>query len=555
MGRQRGGEVVTFDVSHDAVDPDATGHPDGGPAPGRTGRTVRAVERWRRAGRRQRRTALGIAAVAVLVLAGGAVAAGALADHVETDRLRTAPGGVLSLDGALTEVWHADVDGLATVLPDGGLAVVRGADLVALEVATGAERWRTTLDDRLECGPRPRLGSGVEWTIPVGTVTCVHGSDGARAVTVLDADGDVVGRRDLDDDRYGGPLRAVAPAAHGGLLVAEHDSDLPAQVTFASRRQVFAELLRPGLEPGSTQVRLEDALTGERRQTLDLAALSDVVVSDCYDLGADGRSGDAVPGPGGRAVLDLGVLLGTPSMVAFDGCAVDGGATYDGVPLGYATDRSTWPDDPVRQPAPGDRFVVPQGSGTIVQTDDGNPLLELPDLRVEVPATDGSSGSGQVAVGTDRVVALADDGTQRWEAAMDDPQVLVRTADVVVAGGWNLLAAYDPADGSELWSLAPDAGPRRYVLSATTDGERMTGVLLEFPATGPATFSLFTIDLRTGREVAPRVPLGDGRLGETGQLVAVDGHLLVPEFADREAMTAGPGSAVVGLTVLAPEGV
>ncbi|GAA4733902.1 hypothetical protein GCM10023216_28060 [Isoptericola chiayiensis] len=538
MGQGRG--AVEFDVSHDAGRDDDVAPAAGSPSGWRA--------RWRAASRGQRRVVAGIAAASVLVLAGGAAVAGLQADRVEADRLRTAPGAVRSLDGPLTDVWRADVDALVAVLPDGGLATTDGSRLVVREVADGTERWSVELTDDPVCGPAPRPGSPLEWAVPVATVTCVHGSADARVVTVLDAGGAVVGQRELDPDLYGGATRAVAPAADGGLLVAEHVSDLPAQLTFATPDQMFSRLSRLEVQAGPADVRLEDALTGERRATLEVTTVPEADGLDCYDMTETVVDASGL-GTSGRAVLDLGTPQGTPTMVLFDGCATDGAATYSGVALGtQPTGVGPWPPPERRQPYPGDRFVVPEGGGSALLAADGTPVLEARGWRLQVPATDGTAGDGHVAVASDRVLALTEDGAERWEAPQADARVLVRTADVVVAGGWNRLTGYDPADGTERWTLEPDAGPNRYVLSAVTDGPRMAGVLLETSTVGRAELSLFVLDLATGQEVAPRIEV-DAR-----HVVAVDGHLLVLEPAEDEVLTGDVAPRIAGLRVLAPAG-
>ncbi|MEG3615459.1 PQQ-binding-like beta-propeller repeat protein [Isoptericola haloaureus] len=551
MGRPRRDDVVTFDVSHDADDgvDDAArtgdGRADGVAAVPRRDRVRRW---WRAATRRQRRTATALVAGAAVVLTGGTVAASTLANHVEAERLRTAPGGVLSLDGPLTEVWSADVSSIAAVLPAGGIVTTEGPRVVAREVATGAERWEVTLTGAVECGPRPRLDSVAEWTVPVETVTCVHGRAGNRAVTVLDADGAVVGQRGLAAERYGGRARSVVAAADGALAVTEHDTDLPERLTFATPDEMFSELSQMEVDGGGTRTWLEDALTGERRQTLDLVELPWAHGVDCYTLGEDEVDSSGL-GTAGRATLNLGATLGTPTMVGFAGCAADGAATYTGVPLGYRSAlATTWPRQSVRQPYPDERFVVPAGEGSSLLADDGEPVLDVPGLRLEVPATDGTAGDGYVAVeGAERVVLLAEDGSERWSAPGESPRVLVRTDDLVVVSGWDELVGYDAADGTERWRLAPDAGPRRYVLSAVTDGVRMTGVLMDVSVEATAELSLFTLDLRTGQEVAPRV-----RDVATRTVLAVDGHLVVPELPADEVLLGDATTPVVGLRVLAP---
>ncbi|WP_278235662.1 PQQ-binding-like beta-propeller repeat protein [Isoptericola sp. AK164] len=540
MARRRDDAMVSFDVSVDTSVDAGAGH-DGGartPEPPRPGWLERAAAWWRAASPRRRRATVGVGGGAVLVLVGGLVAGGAAAAHLESERLRAAPGGVLSLAGELTEAWSRDGSGVVAVLDGGRLAFVEDRTLVVHDAADGSEVWRAALGPDLECGPRPRLSSGVEWTMPSTTLTCVHGDDGERTVTVLDADGAVVGDRVLDPEVYGGEHVRVAPAAAGGLAVVEHVIDLPGRRTVENSpttQQLVEEIDPNGL--GAATLRVEDALTGQVRAE-STANRWPMSLQDCvwFSADAEGR-----PRPATTRIELWGVRqpVATPSVVGYQMCQGGTGLATDGTPLDVADVTGVSFADlqglGVVEPFPGGGQVVPgpRGGTVLVTAEEGR----REDLggRVRVPVAQVGPVEPELVVVRElsTAVGIGGDGAVRWEAELGgDPDVLARAAGttVVATDASSELVALDDADGRERWRVdlvhpAPDG---RWVqpTSAVTDGERVTVALVEGLDGGPTwAGSLVTVDLATGD--ARRTELdGDGLPWVT----AVDGHLLLHEL-------------------------
>ncbi|WP_402469760.1 hypothetical protein [Isoptericola aurantiacus] len=538
MARRRDTGTVSFDVSAGADDSIADAASIAAERP--AGPSLR--ERWRTASRRRRRAVAGAAGGIVLVVAGAAVLSGPVMAHAEAERLRSAPGGVLSLDGELAETWGADVDGLGPVLPGGGLVVLQDDAAVALDVATGEERWRVDLGADPECGPQPTISSGVDWTIGVELVTCLHGTEDERTVTVLGDAGGVVGQRSLEPGTYAGAGRRLAPAADGGLVVVEHETGLPEE--FVGGGDIFTELDR--LEPSASTatVEVEDALTGERRFEVPVREVpaDRAAVSSCY--GVQVAEDDTV-----RARL-VGVdPTATPTMVGYQGCGVEAAATADGRDLLTGSREASgagyprlWSPD--RQPYPGGGFVVTgPDQGSTLLADDGTTVLESSDRLLAPRATDGTADGLVLAVrGDDVVVATDRAGTELWRRPVGGVDLAVSTAGAVVTSAWRTIVGLDPLDGTELWTVRPDAGTDWYPVSAVTDGDRVATVVEEYTDTGEHLAStLLTVDLATGG--SRRTPLDDD--GDDWP-VAVDGQLLLLDLEPD-----GGALDVVGVRALA----
>ncbi|WP_402469757.1 hypothetical protein [Isoptericola aurantiacus] len=556
MARRRGPAPVSFDVSHDAARDDG---PDGAPAPrapsGRPGRpSPRAW--WAAADRRRRRRAVALVAGAAVVVAGAVVAGSALADRTAADRLRAAPGGVLSLDGDLVRTWRVDAGAVAAVLPDGGLATVEDGALVAHDVASGDERWRVEVGADLLCGPAPRATSGVEWTLPVEEVTCVHGPVGARTVTVLDASGTVVGRRELDAGTYGGPYRSVVPGADGGLVVADYDPGLPTRLEYPTLDAMFARLPDLPVDTDAAAVHVEDALTAEHRSDVPLQQMTwlERNALQCYETRSS-ETNPGLPGPSIVADLTLPTPVATATLVTYHGCGVDGTISTDGRSLGADTeafDAGHLGTGVERLPVPGGGYVVPTAAGSALVRDDGTVVAESP-VQIAVPtATDGRSADGLLGVDGDAVVELAADGTELWRAPAERPRVVARTADAVVVAAWDGLAAYRPQSGALRWRLPPPDGVRWVVPSAVTDGRRAA---MAVRAVGQVAMStrLVTVDLRTGAATTSSLDVD-----REAYVAAVAGRALLVEPTTDEGsgqdavvvsgLAATPGSAPSGPT-------
>ncbi len=197
----------------------------------------------RGAGRRGRRTVV-VAAAGVALVLGGMLAVDAWQGRSVVERLRAAPGGLEPLPDAPVERWTADVEvsgGLA-LLP-GAVVTVEDGTAVARSLDDGAERWRVDVGAHASCGGQ------LLWSLPFGepasTLVCVAPSSDAVglggvtdlqldpetgrvlasdwAVTVLAADGEVLGRRDTTSGG-GTPV----PGTGGTLLRAQRVGGVPA---------------------------------------------------------------------------------------------------------------------------------------------------------------------------------------------------------------------------------------------------------------------------------------------------------------------------------------
>ncbi len=556
--------MVSFDVSSDVsferdddgvtgVAPEATGPADGW--------WSRAGARWQRAGRRQRRLVACAAGGVALVLVGGTAVGAAVVSHTQEQRLRAAPGGVVSLEGELAEVWRAPGSGVLAVLPDGGLVLAEGEDVVAVDAASGEERWRTGLGEELECGPQPRLVSGVEWGIPSDLVTCLHGLAAERTVTVLGASGDVVGQRDLPAAEYGGEDRDVAPAADGGLLVAEHDTGLPAVLDFATEAEAM-EAVR-AVEPGEASVRVEDAVTGDVRFEVPTGSPDGRLLDECFSVW-DRSDGGFWPSTFDEAtpfwiqVYPPRELTSSPAVVGYQWCDVGGASTVDGVPLGEQVGNSAYyaalASGSSILPVHGGGYVVPgdhEADGSALLDADGAVLLESSTLVVAAPtATVDADESVILATESyEALVGLDPDGEELWRTVQTDPRVLALVGGVAVISEGEELIVVDAQDGTERWWVAPgEQTDDLYTLptSAVTDGERVTVALMVYRGEGEVAGDLLTVDLTTG--TTTRHPLDTVGIP---YVAAVDGHLLLQDVAvpDEPGDT---GVDVTSVSVLAP---
>ncbi|ANC32229.1 PQQ-binding-like beta-propeller repeat protein [Isoptericola dokdonensis] len=537
MARRRDTGTVSFDVSFDADD---TLDP-GVPSPRR-----RTGGRWRAATPRQRRRAGLIGGGLVVLVVGGLATTTAVSAHADAQRLREAPGGVLSLEGPLVESVRTDADDLAAVLDAGVLALVDGADVVAWDVAAGEEVWRTEVGGSPRCGPRPQLGGAVDFATPVDTITCLQ-DDGAR-VTVLTADGDVTGTRDLPADGYGREHQVVAPAAEGGLLVVEHDPGLPERVEIPADDSGDPWLVLDELERQVTQgtAHVEDALTGDVRFELPVSQPGGRGAGYCYDTYL---TNDASVGGESEATLRPADVVATPHLVMYERCGASARGTAAGAPLDVGEGIDSYgsigwfvgPGASSVQTATDGELVVPDGSTTKVVDASGDVVLRAPAQLAAPSATDGSPAG--LWIGTRDyayLVALDETGEQVWQTDGGDISLLAQTADTVVMANWERVVGRDPADGAERWrvplmgtdllggAVSRDWNPRAMV----TDGLRVMVLVESYSEDGSGSFGLLTVDLASGDHEIDMLDL-DGRDGiadggERGWvlpwLVAVDGH-------------------------------
>ncbi|MFC8922051.1 PQQ-binding-like beta-propeller repeat protein [Cellulosimicrobium sp. NPDC057127] len=476
----------------------------------------------RKAARRRRRRVVAASVVGVVVVLGGMATVDAAQSRADLARLREAPGGVAPMLAAPDERWSVEgtVPGALDVVA-GAVVTVQDDDVVAHDLATGAERWRTEAGDAVYCGSPFGYRFGTS-TATSDEVVCLVGFPDttpaqvapvasvdppvAREVLVLGADGAVLARRALDAaDGVAAPgpdgslVRTLrvgeVPAEHGAELDMDETTGVPADVPVG--RDVV--------------VVLEDAVTGEERWRHELPFADDggwrcVTWSDVGD--------------GARSLADLENLWGsaTGGVVQVDGCGVSAWFAPDGTRL----------DDPA---APADAVV------------------RLPDGSFYRDATGQMGWSSDGAVPEDHGSAtLAPDGSVRWEPpgplflpwASDGYDLdvrLLREQGVVAAHG---------AEGGALWS-APDAGIPDEVLAVAGGAvvlSRADGLVALDVGTGRQRWAVEEAELRD-----PDEPEEAGALARTtaftdGEHVIVgtqdwsgrDQHLVAVDLADGDVV-------------------
>lgn len=547
MARRRGTpDAYTFDLVPDD---------EAGPEPGLVGAGAedsprgpslreRAAARLRAATPRQRAVAAGAALGTVLAVGGGVAIAAAVQDHQVAERLRGAPGGVVGIDGPLAEAWALELDGgVLAVLPDGGILAVVDDAAVAVEVSDGSQRWRHPLGPDADCGPQPRPHLTAEWAVPSEVVVCLAGPSDARRVTVLDADGTVVGERTLDA-AYSGEGVQVEPAFDGMLAVLERPGPLPEPFEMSAERsdEVWARLEEGWIDGADAVLRLEDAVTGEVVTEVD-APFEPVSLFECGGVTQDGDRVVAEFGPG--------ELVASPTLVEHAHCGVDvalaaTGAELAGTSAGWS--GIGWFGNPGRTPYPGGGFVVDDGAGGGRLLDArGESTASYRGTIVAPVSTDGTVTDLVLVDQYDGTIGAYRAGTELWRADVPSSQVLARTGGVAVVGGFEEVVALELETGAELWSTGPGmegmTGPSDHatmvaLTSAVTDGATMLATVATDDGTGPAT-RLMSIDLATG------IPnQHDLEVDGWAVLTAVDGHPLLQSF-DVAASTAR-SSLVVG---------
>ncbi|MGW9417046.1 outer membrane protein assembly factor BamB family protein [Cellulosimicrobium funkei] len=491
----------------------------------------------------------GVTAGVALVL-GGMLAVDAWQGRADLERLRAAPGGLEPLPDAPVERWTADVEvsgGLA-LLP-GAVVTVEDGTAVARSLDDGAERWRVDVGAHASCGGQ------LLWSLPFGepasTLVCVAPSSDAVglggvtdlqldpetgrvlasdwAVTVLAADGEVLGRRDTTS-AGGAPI----PGTDGTLLRAQRVGEVPAgdgavvEQDVATGEVADLPLGRPAV------VRVEDALTGDTRWEADVPFVegsgqcvgwteadgTETIRAELENLWAatethlvrvEGCGVTAWFTPGGERLDDQENPL--------DGVVALADGTYYRDPSGYA---STW----------GSAATAPRDAARAVLAADGAVRWEPPD-PILVPRSSDGSDAPLLARSEGELVAFDGDGSELWRSSevVAPEAVLVATHDtVVVSGGSSTgwMTGLDATTGTVRWSLdretveAAAGGSVSWMDTAYTDGRR--AILLAYQDDGRT--DLLAIDLADGHVawsggVGPEegswpVPL-QGRLLRIGQ--------------------------------------
>ncbi|HEY0119437.1 MAG TPA: PQQ-binding-like beta-propeller repeat protein [Cellulomonas sp.] len=528
--RRRRNDVVVFDL-------DATAAPEPDEVPGapheHAGRTDGV--------RRRLREAAAASAVVVVALAAWGVTA-AVHEHQRVTRLAASPGGVLSLAHAPTVRWSAATDSSdATAFMPGLVVVRRGTVLHGLDAASGADRWQVEVGGDPVCG---LSAWGQESVAVVDPLVCWGGPNADRStVTVVRADG-TSSTRDLD-----GPVDAAAGAPDGGVVTVRRTGPKPPAPPVAATPTDNGGYTASGsmAQGQDAVVRLEDATTGELRweRTVPFRPVADV--STCGAVQVDGDT----------ATVDVTSLsIATyPSFVQIHACGLDAGFTLSGE-LTTAADASAWSwpqpyvDGGVLEQVGA--YSADQSVASVLHGPDGSVVGRYTAQVLQPWATDGT-GSDVVLAGSGGVPlqAFSRDGTVRWRSIHTYPEVLVRTAGVIVAARDDLaISGLDPGTGGELWTddhlLADDpaAGSRDFVRNAFTDGS--VALLVLGHDDEDDAFDLVALDLATGgvrwRAQAngswPSFAASEGRLV---QIVGNEGTRYV-EDGDGRTVRIDPGT-------------
>jgi outer membrane protein assembly factor BamB len=501
-----------------------------------------------RAGRRRRRRLVAASAVVVVAVLGGMVTVDAAQSRADLARLREALGGVAPMASAPQEVWTLDVVPNGLELFQGAVVTAEGGDVTAYELATGQERWRTDVGESAYCGSTLLgYGYGAVATARDDLVCLVGGPDPlappapptdvapttpavASAAAVLDADGGVVGRRELD-----AADGAAVPGPDGSLVRTLRVGEVPAEQ--GAELEVDPTTGEPTTVPQGRDVVvvLEDAVTGEERWRHELPFAVDYAWR-CVSWTLDERSSTGAS----RALADLENMwaITVGDVVQVDGCGVSAWFGPDGTRLDDPQNSS----DSVTPLADGALYRDPTGQGwwgyggtppegaPAVLAADGSVRWEPPGPIVLPRSSDGRDLGLRLVRDDGVLTAYGDDGEARWSTpgAVVPDEVLTLAGGVVVASRDSQLVGLDARTGRELWTLESsalldptgDADDTRYLgyPTAFTDGEH---VIVGVQDGSGRIQQLVAVDLTDG-EVAWRT-----ELGENAWPLAVQGALLV----------------------------
>jgi hypothetical protein len=542
---ERGGAFVFDLVDDDAADPAgllappvaaAGDEPDGeqpdgdgavpGEPPAGSGRMLRGVAP--------------VAAVLAIVLGTGLGMDG-VRDAARSEQMREVHGGVVDVSAPLTETWtwEGDVGSRAAVEEGLGVEVAvlgdvlvfeSGAELVALDAATGAEAWVVPLGADPDCGPTGSAGWG---QVTTSALVCLAGPDADRAVTVVGPDGVVSAPRVLsaaDTRRFGEPR----PGPGGTVVRAERTGRAPTSGLGDGKCTELGECSGTVRAGQDLTVRAEDAVTGEERWrvTVPFRPTPADQCANWYGTSWDG-SGTAVnlnsmldPGGFGARITDR--------LVQLYGCGVEAVVTSDGVALGTEIEPGTGSVESLRNGGYSG-YTYSEAVRTVLYDAAGTVVGEIDGYAAEPGAVDGSGPDTLLGVGEPgaRVVAYETDGTPRWDAEVttDAQSFLAQVAGTaVIMTGGGTVRGLDLASGEERWAWKgtdPDEyGAELYVSRSFTDGQFVLLVV----ENGYGSAGLVSLDVVSG-EVAWKqhgdeaVLDGAGQIGGSG-LLAIDGNLL-----------------------------
>lgn len=489
-----------------------------------TGGDVPDGARTPRPGRRA--AVVGAVAAGVALVLGGMLAVDAWHGRADLDRLRAAPGGVEPLPDAPTERWSADVGAMTGLafLP-GAVVALEEQEAVAYSLDSGEERWR------VEVGANAQCGNPIMWSLPSGTpdptLVCVapvlEGPDGADpdgaqptvdpmtgrveaaawTVTVVDEDGEVLGRRDTTSE--GG---FPTPGLGGTVVRAERVGDVPAGDGAVVEQDATTGELSDVPEGRPAVVRVEDALTGEARWEAELPFVARS--GQCVEW----QEVDGVQTT--RAALEGLWVAAETRVLHVEGCGVSAWFTPDGTRLDdvdvptdgvVALGDGTYYRDPTSNAFgwgyPTDLDVV---AAPAVLDADGSVRWEPPGPVVVPRSTDGGPTPSLVSEGLE-LVAFDETGRELWrtdEVGTPDTTLVATGDTVVVSDGYGdgFLTALDATTGRERWTFdragaeaAAGMGQAWNADTAYTDGTRAIVVVSDWEAEES---SLLAIDLSDG---------------------------------------------------------
>ena len=516
----------------DGNDDGTDGLPAGAPAAGGQ------VLTWRRAA-----PVLALVAVAL----GTGLGVDGARDAARMDRMREVPGGVADLSVPLGEVWSwsgkVDVgEGTTDVAVLGDALVFESeGELVALDPATGEEAWAVGLGEGAECGPTV----SPVWDDPVTpALVCLQERGRYTEVFVVGPDGAASRPRLLDaaDTREFGPPHT---GPDGTVLRARRtgpETRLPSDV----RCDTSGECSGSVTNGRDLVLRAEDAVTGEERWrvTIPFRPTEATLCTSTFGS-AWGSSGNRIHLIGQLAPDAFGARV-RADLVNVEGCGVQAAVTASGVLLGSRLE-------------PGSSVVGRLDSGgylgmswddvarTLMYAADGTTVGEVAGYVITPKATDRTGADTLLAIDEPRrrLAAHDADGSARWDIALQSggQEFLAQVGETaVITSGAGTVRGLDLATGEERWlwdGSDPDEETdggyfgTAYVVQAFTDGEV---VLLLAEGSGTVARGMVALDAGTGELLweeagGARTTLDphDGdvvRQGVTGDLIAVDGHLL-----------------------------
>lgn len=477
--------------------------------------------------RRQRTIQASVAIGVIVVVGAGVGVTSAVREHARTERLRDAPGGVLSLDEPPQPVWTVagDLFQPAHFLP-GVVVQQRSDELVGLDAGTGAERWHvpfqggyascgvwnTSTDqpvhDRLVC---LRAIDDDDMARPIA-------DEPAWSVVVLDASG-VVATRDV-----AGPLDAAWPTGDGGLVTVRLVGQDPAPVA-ATSNGAGVWTAGPVEQGYDAQVHAEDAATGETRW--DVTVPFRPVEGGDLSLGSSCfLQSDDTPEFQPRMLSAWGSAAtfvlngcGLRATLTLDGAVLDDGDPDD--PDALDTSYGPYADGGVLGVLYGDSGSLGVRASTLHDAS-GATIQRFDDLLLSPLATDGTGADVRIVEAqTTRLRAFDGDGAPLWESDVSASSLLVRAAGVAVVqrqdGG---LTGLDLATGKALWAGTEHRAPLGSGVNAFTDGRTALVVTVPYDVQS-TTVSLTALDLHTG-EVRWSTEFHGVQL----QLLAVQGRLV-----------------------------